>query len=91
MIEHEKTWSLLRKGKLKRENEYLLKAAQNNAIRTNYFDANIDKTQQNSEYRLCEDRDETVKHNCCKLAQKEYNTKHNKVGKVVPGKLRKRL
>ena len=32
------------KGNLKRENEFLLTVAQNNAIRTNYFKAKIDNT-----------------------------------------------
>ena len=54
-------------------------AAQNNAIRTNQIKARIDKTQQNSKCRLCVDRDETINHiisECCKLAQKEYKTRH---------------
>ncbi len=38
--------------------ESLLIAAQDNAIRTNHIKARIDKTQQNSECRLCGDRDE---------------------------------
>ena len=42
----------LRKGNLKREIESLLIAAQNNAIRTNYIEVRIDKTQQNSKWRL---------------------------------------
>ena len=41
-----------KKGKLKTETESLLIAAQNSAIRTNYIKARIDKTQQNSKYRL---------------------------------------
>ena len=35
-ISREKTWTWLRKGNLKRETEYLLIAAENNTIRTNY-------------------------------------------------------
>ena len=42
-ISHEKTWTRLRKGNLKRETESLLIAAQNNAIRTNHIKARIDK------------------------------------------------
>ena len=61
-ISHEKTWTCLRKGFLKRETESLLIAAQNNAIRTNYVKARIDKTQQNGRCRLCGDRDETINH-----------------------------
>ena len=59
-ISHDKTWTWLRKGNLKRERESLLMAAQNNAIRTNHIKARIDKTQQNSKCRLCGDRDETI-------------------------------
>ena len=47
-VAHKKTWTWLRRGNLKRETESLLIAAQNNAIRTNYIKAKIDKTQQNS-------------------------------------------
>ena len=46
----------------------------------------IDKTQQNSKCRLYGDRDETINHiisECSKLAQKEYRTRHNWVGKVI--------
>ena len=83
-ISHQKTWTWLRKGNLKRETESLLLAAQDNIIRTNHIKARIDKTQQNSNCRLCGDRDETVNHisECSKLAQKEYKATHNWVGKV---------
>ena len=42
--------------------------------------------QQNSKCRLCGDRDETTKHiisECSKLAQREYKTRHDWVGKVI--------
>ena len=74
-ISHEKTWTWLKKGNLKRETESLLIAAQNNAIRTNHVKARIDKTQQNSKCRLCGDKDETINHiisEYSKLVQKEY-------------------
>ena len=74
-ILHEKTWTQLRKGNLKRETESLQLAAQNNPIRTNHIETKIDKTQQNGKCRLCGDRDETINHTtseCSKLAQKEY-------------------
>ena len=60
-ISHQKTWTLLRKGNLKRETESLRIAARDNAIRTNHIKVRIDKTQQNSKCRLCGDRDETIK------------------------------
>ena len=55
-ISYEKMWTWLRKGNLKRETQCLLRAAQNNAIRTNHTKARIDKTQQNSRGKLCSDR-----------------------------------
>ena len=79
-ISHEKTWTWLRKENFKRETESLLKAAQNNAIRTNQIKGIIDKTQQNSKCRLCGDSDETINHiisECSKLAQKEYKARHD--------------
>ena len=85
-ISHQKTWTWLRKGNLKRETESLLIAEQDNAIRTNHIKARIDKTQQNSKCRLCGDRDETINHiisECSKLAQKEYKATHDWVGKVI--------
>ena len=85
-ISRQKTWTWLRKGNLKRETESLLIAAQDNAIRTNHIKARIDKTQQNSKYRLCGDRDETINHiisECSKLAQNEYKARHDWVGKVI--------
>ena len=47
---------------------------------------NKKKTQQNSKCWLCGDRDETINHiisECSKLAQKEYKTRHDWVGKVI--------
>ena len=86
MLSHDKTWTWLRKGNFKRETKSLLIAAENHAIRTNHIKARIDKTQQNSKCRLCGDIDETINHiisECSKLAQKEYKTRHNWVGKVI--------
>ena len=72
-ISLKKTWTWLRKRSLKRKTEYLLKAAENNAIRTNYVKVKIDKTQQNSRCSLCGDRDETIINiisECSRLVQK---------------------
>ena len=46
----------------------------------------IDKTQQNSRCWLCDGRDETISHiisEYSKLAQKEYITRHDWMGKVI--------
>ena len=85
-ISLDKLWTWLRKGNFKRETESLLIAAQNKAVRTNHIKARIDKTQQNSKFRLCGNRDETINHiisECSKLAQKEYKTRHDWVGNVI--------
>ena len=85
-ISHDKTWTWLRKGTLKRETESLLIAAQDHAVRTNHIKAGIDKTLQNSKCRLCGDRDETINHiitEYSKLAQKEYKTRHDWVGNEI--------
>ena len=69
-------------------------AAQNNAIKTNHIKARVDKTQQNSRCRLCGDRDETINHmtsECGKLAQKEYKTRHDWVGKAIHCELDKKF
>ena len=71
-MSHEKTWTWLKKKK--RKTEFLLTAAQNNAIRTNYIKVRIDKTQQNGRCWLCGDKDETISHiisECSKLVQKD--------------------
>ena len=50
--------------------------------------------QQNSECWLRKDKDETVNNiisECCKLAQKEYKTRHDWVGKKIHWELCKRF
>ena len=93
-ISHDKTRTSLRKGNFKRETESLLIAAQNNAVRTNHIKVRIDKMQQNSKCRICSDRDKTINHiisECSKLAQKEYKTRHDWVGKVIHWEMRKKF
>ena len=93
-ISHKKMWTWLRKGDLYRETKSLQLAAWNDAIRTNYIKARIDKMQQNSRFRLCSERDKTINYilsECSKLAQKEYKTRHNWVGKVIQWELCKKF
>ena len=85
-ISHEKKWTHRRKANFKRETESLRITAQNNGIRTNHIKMRIDKTQQNSKCWSCGDRDEMINYiisKCCKLAKKEYKTRHDWVGKVI--------
>ena len=88
-ISHEKTWKWQRKGNLVRETESLLTAAQNNAIRTSQIKSRIDKTQQNSKFRLCRDRDETINHIISEFSKlaRENKTNLEWVGKVIHWKM----
>ena len=86
MIIIKKTWTWLRKGNIKRENESVLIEAQNSTIRTNHIKARIDKSQQHSKCRSWGDRGETINRiisECSKLALKEYKTRRDWVGKVI--------
>ena len=81
-IGHNQIWTWLRKGNLKKENESLLIAAENNAIMLK----RKSMRQQNSEGKLCGEKDETVYHliiDCSKLAQKGYKIRHDRVGKGI--------
>ena len=59
LIAHDRSRAWVKRRNLKRETEFLLIAAQNNAIRTNYIKAKSHNTQQNSKCRLRGDRNET--------------------------------
>ena len=52
--------------------------ARNNAIKTNYIKTKIDNTQQNSNCRLCRNKEEMLNHiisECSKLEQNEYHAR----------------
>ena len=59
----------------------------------NHIKKGIDKMQQNSKCRLCGDRDKIIDHisKWSILAQKEYKTKYNWVGKVIHRELYKKF
>ena len=83
---NEETWSWLKQGSLKRETEALIIAAQDQALRTNYIKATIDKSQIDAKCRMCRDKNETVSHifsGCPKLAQKEYKKRHDNVAWAI--------
>ena len=76
---NDETWTWLKVGELKRETESLIIAAQDQAIRTNYVKATIDKSQDDPKCRMCKQNNETISHivsGCPKLAEyKEYKKK----------------
>ena len=66
------TWQWMKRGSLKRETESLIIAAQDQALRTNYRKAKIEKSTNISMCRLCKEKEETVSHivsECSKIAQ----------------------
>ena len=69
----ERTWHWLRKGKLKKETEGLITAAQDQALRTNSIKHRIDKQDIAATCRMFGQQEETVEHvvaECTMLAQK---------------------
>ena len=73
-----KSWEWLKRGKLKKETEGLLMAAQDQALRTNSGNKRlIDKQNISSTCRMCGDRVETVSHiaaECTSFAQNQYKS-----------------
>ena len=77
------------KAYLKVEMEAMLCVTQQ-AIQTNYVKHKIDKTAQSPLFRMCDKKTETISHitsECEKLAQKEYQRRHNNVARIVHWKL----
>ncbi|XP_063952186.1 uncharacterized protein LOC135153479 [Lytechinus pictus] len=56
------SWQWLKRGRLKKETESMLVAAQDQAIRTNYRRAKVEKEHTSPSCRMCHDKDETVSH-----------------------------
>ena len=68
------------------ETESRIIAAQDQAIRTNYVKATIDRSQDDPNCRMCKQNNETISHivsGCSKLAQKEYKKRHDNVAMAV--------
>ena len=87
------TWKWMRRGTLKRDTESLIVAAQDQALRTNYRKAKIEKSGGDPKCRLCKERDETVNHlvsDRSKIAQTEYKKRHDKVAAAVHWSICKR-
>ena len=85
-IRSEESWMWLQRGTLKRETESLITAAQEQALRTNYRRAKIEKDGTSPLCRMCKQADETVSHivsECGKMAQSEYKGRHDKVATAV--------
>ena len=76
----------MKRGSLKRETESLIIAAQDQALRTNYRKATIEKSTNILMCRLCKEKEETVSHivsECSKIAQTEYKKRHDRVATTI--------
>ena len=90
----EESWMWLQRGTLKRETESLITAAQEQALRTNYRRAKIQKDGTSPLCRMCKQADETVSHivsECSKMVQSEYKGRHDKVATAVHWGLAKNM
>ena len=56
------TWTWLKEGKLNRETESLIVAAQDQTIRKNYVKATIDRSQTDPKCKICKQNNETISH-----------------------------
>jgi hypothetical protein len=93
-VRAEESWLWMKRGSLKRETESLLAAAQDQAIRTNYRRAKIEKDGSSPVCRMCKQTDETISHivsECSKLAQTEYKGRHDRVATAVHWSLAKKF
>ena len=90
-IRDQKTWEWIKRGKLKKESEGFLMAAQDQALRTNSVKKRIDNQNVSPTSRMCGMKEETVSHilaECTALAQKQYKLwRHDRVAQVIHWKL----
>ena len=73
-VRDKKTWEWLKKGRLKKETEGTIIAAQDQALRTNSIKRIIDKQNVSAKCIIGGEGDKTVRHivsECKKLAQKQ--------------------
>ena len=85
-VENQDRWQWLQNGTIKRETKSLIFAAQEQAIRTNAIKGKIDKSEEQTKFRVCSRADGTINHilrECPKLAQREYKRRHDWIGKRI--------
>ena len=86
----EDTWGWLRRGKLKKETEGMILAAQDQALPTKYRKIRIKKQHWDPTCRLCGERKETIMHvlsECTKIAQTDHKKRHDKVATLTHWRL----
>ena len=81
-VASDQSWDWLKNGRMKRETESLVCAAQDQALHTNAIKSKIYKENISPLCRLCNKYSETVMHlvsGCEILAQKDYKKRHDKL------------
>ena len=76
----------MKKTDFKAETEALICAAQDQELRTNYINFNIDKIVESPLCRMCGEKGKSAGHlisGCKMLAQREYKRRHDNVARIV--------
>ena len=79
----DETWKWLQGGYITKSMEGFIMAAQEQALRTQWFRAKIQKENVSPKCRLCDGEDETVRHlsaGCSKLSKGPYKRRHDHMG-----------
>ena len=66
--------------------QWLLFAAQEQALKTNYVKFYVDKAVESPLCRMCNEKGESVSHlvsECSKLAQRDYKRRHDNVARII--------
>ena len=85
-VADERSWEWLKAGYVKKGTEAIITAAQDQALRTNWIKAKIDKQDCSPLCRLCHKEDESAMHiasGCEVLAKRQYKLRHDLVGRRV--------
>ncbi|KAL1447369.1 hypothetical protein WDU94_013907 [Cyamophila willieti] len=81
-LDKSKCFDWLKLGKVKSETESFILSAQDQCLRTKYYEKHILKTSNDDKCRLCKTQPEHITHivsGCEILAKQEYLTRHNKI------------
>ena len=93
-MQDQRKWQWLKAGEMKQENESLICAAQEEALRTNGIKNGLDHQDVSPLCRLCKEKFESVTHivsSCFILAGNQHRKRHGKLGKNVHWLLCKKL
>ena len=85
-VGEKETWQWLQGGYITKSMEGFIMAAQEQALRTRWFRAKIQKEDVSPKCRLCDGGDETVRHlaaGCSKLSKGPYKRRHDRMGLKV--------